>query len=76
MRHAGKIVAMVIAEVRSCVRPGATLLELDKLAEQIIRKHGAEPSFKNYQPGAAPYPFPADLRIGERRDRARHSHLA
>ncbi|NJM41795.1 MAG: type I methionyl aminopeptidase [Anaerolineae bacterium] len=61
MRQAGKIVATVIAEVRSCVKPGITLLELDKLAENIIRKHGAEPSFKNYRPENAPYPFPASI---------------
>jgi methionyl aminopeptidase len=40
------------------IRPGITTLELDSIAEEIIRQHGGKPAFKNY-PG--PYPFPATL---------------
>lgn len=61
MRQAGHIVAMVIAELRPRVKPGVTTGELDKLAEEIIRECGATPSFKNYQPGGAPYPFPGSI---------------
>ncbi len=61
MRQAGRIVASVIATCRAHVKPGVTTREIDRMAEEIIRKHGATPSFKNYQPGGAPYPFPASI---------------
>ena len=61
MRQAGRIVADVIATCRSQIKPGMTTREVDQMAEEIIRKHGAEPSFKNYKPDGAPYPFPASI---------------
>ena len=61
MRQAGKIVATVMAELRPRVKPGVTTAELDRLAEKIIRDCGATPSFKNYQPGGAPFPFPGSI---------------
>ncbi len=61
MRKAGRIVAAVLAGCRAYVKPGVTTCEIDRLAEDIIRSHGATPSFKNYQPTGAPYPFPASI---------------
>jgi methionyl aminopeptidase len=61
MREAGKIVAIVLAECKNAVKPGVTTQHLDALAERIIEQHDATPSFKNYQPGGAPYPFPASI---------------
>jgi methionyl aminopeptidase len=61
MRQAGRIVATVLCELQAKVRPGVTPLELDQLAEKIITQSGATPSFKNYQPQGAPYPFPASI---------------
>ncbi|UYN89794.1 MAG: type I methionyl aminopeptidase [Anaerolineales bacterium] len=58
MRKAGHINAMALAEVAKHVRPGITTGQLDKIAEQLIRDHGATPAFLNY-PG--PYPYPATL---------------
>ncbi|OEF97917.1 type I methionyl aminopeptidase [Desulfuribacillus alkaliarsenatis] len=48
MREAGRIVAITHEELRKAVQPGVTTLELDRIAEATIRKHGAEPSFKGY----------------------------
>lgn len=48
MRRAGRLVARTLAELRSAVRPGMTTLDLDRLAETIIRKGGGVPSFKGY----------------------------
>ncbi|MCS7088058.1 MAG: type I methionyl aminopeptidase [Thermoflexales bacterium] len=59
MRRAGKVVATVLAELRERARPGVKTIELDQIAERIILQHGAQPSFKNYKPQGAPYPFPA-----------------
>jgi len=58
MRQAGRINAMALNEVRKQARPGITTGQLDKIAEQLIRDHGATPAFLNY-PG--PYPYPATL---------------
>jgi len=62
MRQAGRIVAQVLAAVRERVAPGVTTGELDALAEEIIRDHGAIPSFKGY-PNVSPEgpPFPATI---------------
>lgn len=56
MRQAGKIVAEAKAHVMEAVRPGITTRELDRIAEGVIRKMGAVPSFKGYDAGG-PIPF-------------------
>lgn len=48
MREAGRIVATVLAELRSQVKPGMKTRELDKIAERETEKLGAVPSFKGY----------------------------
>ncbi|MCF6094820.1 type I methionyl aminopeptidase [Microaerobacter geothermalis] len=48
MREAGRIVALTHQLLKSAIRPGITTKELDHLAEEFIRKHGAIPSFKGY----------------------------
>ncbi len=49
MREAGRIVAGVLALLRERARPGIRTVELDALAEEYIRRHGAVPSFKGYR---------------------------
>ncbi len=48
MRQAGRIVALALSEARRAARPGATTAHLDRVAEAVIRDHGAVPSFKGY----------------------------
>jgi methionyl aminopeptidase len=48
MRRAGKVVREVLELVRSHVRPGATTLDLEKVAEKRIEELGAKPAFKGY----------------------------
>lgn len=60
MREAGRINAMALAAVRALIRPGAITSDLDAAAEEVIRKHGAVPTFKGV-PG--PYPYPAATTI-------------
>lgn len=45
MRKGGKILAEVLHEVVMSVKPGVTELELDALAERLIREKGGEPGF-------------------------------
>jgi methionyl aminopeptidase len=49
MRRAGRITAETIEHVLEAVRPGATTLDLDRVAEAHIRAEGAVPSFKGYR---------------------------
>ena len=49
MRQAGKIAAKAFKALIKYARPGRNTLELDQLAESIIRKYGARPAFKWYQ---------------------------
>ena len=49
MRVAGRIVAEVLARLEAEVRPGAVTGDLDRMAEEMIRAAGAEPSFKGYR---------------------------
>jgi methionyl aminopeptidase len=58
MRKAGEIVATTHEKLKEIIQPGITTLELDRIAEEHIRKHGAIPSFKGYKgfKGAIDYP--------------------
>lgn len=48
MRKAGKLLYEVECELREAIKPGVTTLELDRMAEELIRSKGAIPSFKGY----------------------------
>lgn len=61
MREAGRIIAEAKAAVKEALAPGVTSLEMDALAEEIIKKRGAIPSFKGYQPAPHMPPFPATI---------------
>lgn len=55
MLRAGAITREALEAVREAIRPGVSTLELDRIAEAVIRKAGAKPSFKGYNG------FPATL---------------
>lgn len=48
MRAAGRLVGQVLAHLRTLVKPGVTTMELDRIAEKMIRDAGALPTFKGY----------------------------
>jgi methionyl aminopeptidase len=48
MRAAGRLVGLVLRELRRMAQPGVTTLELDAAAEKMIRGAGALPTFKGY----------------------------
>jgi methionyl aminopeptidase len=48
MREAGHIVALTHQELKKHIAPGITTQELDRIAEDFIRKNDAIPSFKGY----------------------------
>lgn len=55
MRQAGRIVAETLQALRATIKPGVTTYDLDQLAQTIITKHGAKPTFKGY------HGFPASI---------------
>ncbi|HPK04418.1 MAG TPA: type I methionyl aminopeptidase [Bacteroidales bacterium] len=55
IQHSSLLVGKTIAEVARHIKPGITTMELDQIAEEFIRDHGAKPGFKGYRG------FPATL---------------
>jgi len=49
MRHAGKVVAIVLERLRREVKPGIKTKLLNTVAEEELRKNGAKASFKGYR---------------------------
>jgi methionyl aminopeptidase len=49
MARAGAVVAETLALLEESIQPGVTTRELDTLAEDFIRSHGGEPTFKGYK---------------------------
>jgi len=48
MGQGGRILAQIMKEVAGKVEPGVTTKYLDKVAENLVFKFNAQPSFKNY----------------------------
>lgn len=60
MRKANQLVGATLAEIARNIKPGITTLQLDNIAEEFIRDHGAIPTFKNF-PNPVGGPFPASI---------------
>src|SRR5450631_2478088 len=60
MREAGRIVARAHEAMCEALRPGITTGALNKIAEDVISKHNAIPTFLGYPPGGR-YPYPATI---------------
>ena len=60
MRRANQLVGMTLGELAKHIKPGVTTLQLDRIAEEFIRDHGAIPTFKNF-PNPFGGPFPASI---------------
>ena len=60
MRQANQLVGMTLGELAKHIKPGVTTLQLDRIAEEFIRDHGAIPTFKNF-PNPFGGPFPASI---------------
>ena len=60
IRKANQLVGATLAELGKHIKPGVTTLQLDHIAEEFIRDHGATPVFKNF-PNPNGGPFPASI---------------
>jgi len=59
MKKAGEIVALTHERLKEIISPGITTIELDRIAEECIRKNFATPSFKGYKGVRGSIDFPA-----------------
>ena len=60
LRKSNLLVGKTLAEIAKVIKPGVTTKELDKVAEEFIRDHGAVPTFKGF-PNQYGDPFPASI---------------
>jgi methionyl aminopeptidase len=59
MRVSGRLVAEIFAMLAEQVKPGVRLCELDRLVEEMLKKHGATPLYKGYRGNPPTHPpFP------------------
>src|ERR1051325_8234942 len=61
LKESGRILAETLKLVSSKIAPGVSAYDLDKLAEENIRKNGGIPAFKNYKAKKNDPAFPATL---------------
>ena len=48
LRQSNLLVGRTLAELAKLIKPGITTRQLDKVAEEFIRDHGAVPTFKGF----------------------------
>ncbi len=60
LRESNLLVGKTLAEIAKIIKPGVTTKELDRVAEEFIRDHGAIPTFKGF-PNHLGEPFPASI---------------
>ena len=63
----GRILGGVLEKLAGMVQPGVSAWEIDRKAEQFIRKAGGLPVFKGYktQPGDTPFPCTVCISLNE-----------
>jgi methionyl aminopeptidase len=66
MREVGELIAEVRETLRGMIEPGISTLELNAVAEKMIRDAGAIPTFIGYKPhGMVPFPFAICASVNE-----------
>jgi len=58
LRAAGQIVAQTFTVIEPAIQPGAVLRDIDQVAENFIKKHGAETLYKGIRQLPHQRPFP------------------
>jgi methionyl aminopeptidase len=61
LAYGGHLLAEILKQLTKKVRVGIPTIELDISAEELIRKIGGRPSFKNYQNNDDDPPFPTTI---------------
>ena len=58
---AGKLVADTLSLLKTHIKPGVRLLELDAIAADHIQMNGGRSAYLGYKPSASKVPFPANI---------------
>ncbi|WP_052667048.1 type I methionyl aminopeptidase [Nitriliruptor alkaliphilus] len=58
LREAGRVVALAHEAMQAHATIGVTTRELDEVARDVMKEHGATSAFLDYHPHFAPSPFP------------------
>ena len=58
--QANQLVGKTLGELAKHIKPGVSTLQLDRIAEEFIRDHGAVPTFKGF-PNPFGNPFPGSI---------------
>lgn len=61
IRQSAKILAAVLRKLASVVSPGVSLMELDRMARELIESAGGKPAFLNYRSYGASQRYPFTL---------------
>ncbi|MBZ1348677.1 MAG: type I methionyl aminopeptidase [Candidatus Liptonbacteria bacterium] len=61
IRKSGRILSLVLKKLRKAAKIGVSLIELDKLAAEIIKSKKAESAFLYYRPLGSRYGFPGHI---------------
>ncbi len=61
IRKSGRILSLVLKKLRKAAKAGVNLIELDKLAAEIIKSKKAESAFLNYRPSGNRHSFPGHI---------------
>ncbi len=66
MRAVGELIATVRETLRGMIEPGVSSLDLNEVAEKMMRDAGAIPTFIGYKPrGMVPFPFAICASVNE-----------
>ena len=56
LRASADLVGRTLGKVAEVISPGVSTAELDRVAEDFILRHGAQPAFKGYRVGGQVFP--------------------
>lgn len=68
MREAGRVTALTHKAIEEAIKPGMTTADLDRIAEETMKKNGAVSAEKGYNPGikgVPPYPAATCISIND-----------
>ena len=68
MKEACKVVALTHKAIEEAIKPGMTTADIDRIAEETMKKHGAISAEKGYDPGIQgipPYPASTCISIND-----------
>ena len=68
MREAGRVTALTHKAIEDAIKPGMTTADIDRIAEETMKKYGAVSAEKGYDPGirgVPPYPAATCISIND-----------